>query len=131
MLVTTAAQVESGYSTEITKIDGRPGGGNRYTIPPGRHSVEVIGRHASRNPIARGFMAGALGAAILSGQEEWIAGESPLLTACFIARPRHTYEARTFVEGGVWKIEVFDQETTYTVQSPCKGADYVYERPRK
>jgi hypothetical protein len=76
-------------------------------------------------------MFGAVGAALASGQEEWVAGESPLLTACFIARPRHTYEVRTFVEGGVWKIEVFDQETTYTVQSPCKRADYVYERPRK
>ena len=131
MLVTTAAQAESGYSTEITKIDGRPRGGSSYTIFPGRHSVEAIGKHASRNPMARGAMFGAVGAALASGQEEWVAGESPLLTACFIARPRHTYEVRTFVEGGVWRIEVFDQETTYTVQSPCKRADYVYERPRK
>jgi hypothetical protein len=123
------AQAESGYSTEVTKVDGRPLGGSSYTLVPGRHSVEVIGKHAGRNPMATGAMFGLAGAAIASGREAWVAGESPLLTACFIARPSHTYEVRTFVEGGVWKVEVFDHETTYTVQSPCKRAPN--EQPRR
>jgi hypothetical protein len=116
------AQAESGYSTRITKVDGRPCGGSSYTLITGRHSVEVVGKHARRNPAATTAMFGLVGAAVASGREEWVAGESPPLTACFIARPSHTYEVRTLVEGGVWKVEVFDHETTYTVQSPCKRA---------
>jgi hypothetical protein len=129
MLITTMTQAESGYSTEITKVDGRHRGWSSYTLVPGRHSVEVIGKHDSRSPMDSGVMLGLVGAAIASGREAWVAGESPLLTACFIARPGHTYEVRTLVEGGVWKVEVFDHETTYTVQSPCKRAPY--EQPRR
>ena len=123
-LIATSAQAESGYSTEIRKIDGRQKSGGGHMIFPGRHSVEAIGRYDGHDNKGRavGAMFGVVGAVVAYSLERENAAESSPLTACFIARPGHTYEVRTFAEGGVWHIEVFDHSTTYDVKSPCRSA---------
>jgi hypothetical protein len=129
-LVTTSAQSESGYSTDIVAIDGQAKHGSSFTLRPGRHTVEVEGTCTERNG-NQGAIAGAaavnplaavgmsIGTAIAASRN---ALHSDRLMACFIARPSRTYEVRTFGEGGVWKVEVVDQTTTYDVKSPCKTA---------
>ena len=103
-LVTTSAQSESGYSTEIVGIDGKARRGSSFTLRPGRHTVEVEGTCVERNG-NQGAIAGAaavnplaaagmsLGTAIAASRN---ALHSDRLMACFIARPTRTYEVRTF-----------------------------------
>jgi len=126
-LVTTDAQSESGFSTDIVSIDGKPPTGDNLTLHPGRHFVEVVG--TSQKVGVNGFAAGATIVNPLVGAGVALGGmlaaranaiHSVPIKACFIARPDRTYEVRTFVEGGVWHIEVVDQTTTYDVKSPCK-----------
>lgn len=121
-LVTTISQSESGYSTDIVAIDGREVSRNHvggFQLMPGRHTVEVKGRHAPvRNYYAGGAIAAAVGAAIAATK----VSDSGPMVACFIARPERTYEIRTYSEGGVWQIQVVDQTSTYDVKSPCKTA---------
>jgi hypothetical protein len=127
-LVTTSSQSESGYSTDIVAIDGNAKRGSNFTLRPGRHTVEVEGTCTERDR-NQGAIAGAaavsplaavgmsIGTAIAASRDALHSGR---LMACFIARPNRTYEVRTFGEGGVWKVEVIDQTTTYDVKSPCK-----------
>ena len=61
----------------------------------------------------------ALGASLIGWAD---ATHSVPMNACFIARAGRTYEARTYLEGGYWQIQVVDQTTTYDVKSPCKKA---------
>jgi len=123
-LVTTSAQDVSGYSTDIVSIDGNAVSGSSFKLLPGRHSVEAEGTNTPR-----GNTGAVVGAALFSPAAAILVdiatkgddAHSGRLMACFIARPDRTYEVRTFGEGGLWKIEVVDQETTYDVKSPCKA----------
>jgi len=131
-LTTTSAQSESGFSTDITSIDGKRAGWGSTTLAPGRHVVEVVGtsRRVGVNASA-GVRGTAMGAALAGGPAValgasligWAdATHSVPMNACFIARAGRTYEARTYLEGGYWQIQVVDQTTTYDVKSPCKKA---------
>jgi hypothetical protein len=129
-LITTRSQAESGYSTEIVGLDGKHVGSRReFTLQPGRHTVYVEGTWEKGMGGAVAAGVGALllaapivaagvaaGVAVAAGRG---AEHSDRLRACFIARPGRTYEARTYAEGGVWKVEVVDQTTTFDVKSPC------------
>jgi hypothetical protein len=137
-LVTTSSQSDSGYSTDIVAIDGNAKRGSSFTLRPGRHTVEVEGTCTERNG-NQGAIAGAaavaplvavgisIGTSIAASRN---ALHSDRLMACFIARSNRTYEVRTFGEGGVWKVEVVDQTTTYDVKSPCKTAARTKEPAR-
>jgi hypothetical protein len=129
-LTTTSSQSESGFSTDITSIDGKPAGWGSISLEPGRHTVEVIGtsrrvginasagtRGAAMGGAAAGSPAFALGAMLVGWAD---ATHSLPIKACFIARAGRTYEVRTYLEGGYWQIQVVDQTTTYDVKSPCK-----------
>jgi hypothetical protein len=130
-LITTRSQAESGYSTEIVGLDGHPvSSRSNLRLQPGRHRVYVEGKCDNTDI---GFVAGAaVGAllvnpivapAIIAGATmgtERSVHHSGRLRACFIARSGRTYEVRTYAEGGVWKVEVVDQTTTFDVKSPCK-----------
>ena len=119
VLVTTSAQAESGYSTEILTIDGKPPTERNRRLSPGRHTVEAEG-HCADHRVA----VGVLGAIVAANRfNPPMAGRSETLVACFIVRGGRDYEVRTYAEGGVWKIEVVDQTTTFDVKSPCKETD--------
>jgi hypothetical protein len=111
----------------IVSIDGKEPTRQNLTVEPGRHFVEVVG--TSKKVGVNGFAAGAAMVNPLVGAGAALGGilvasanaiHSDRLKACFIARPGRTYEVRTFVDGGVWHVEVVDQTTTYDVKSPCK-----------
>jgi len=125
--VTTEAQAESGFSTDIVSIDGKAPTRQNLTMDPGRHLVEVVGTCLKVG--VNGFAVGATMVSPLVGAGAALGGmlvaranaiHSVAMKACFIARPGRTYEVRTFAEGGVWHVEVVDQTTTYDVKSPCK-----------
>jgi len=96
--------------------------GGSFSLPPGRHSVEVAGTWKNGSGMGAGMAFGIVGALVGSMVDETGAVHSSPLVACFIARPGRTYRIRTFGESGVWKIELFDEQTTYDVKSPCKTA---------
>ena len=128
--LTTRLQGQSGYSTEIQSVDGKQTSRGSFELPPGRHRVEVTGTCSSNTATNMGAVSfGLLGAAVGAAIDASGTIHSGPLTACFIARPSHTYVVRTFGEGGVWKVEVFDEETTYAVQSPCKRLPQPVEIP--
>jgi hypothetical protein len=132
MLVTTDAQTQSGFSTDIRVIDGVKVDGSKFKLVVGRHAVEVEAHcWQPGSGIAGGALVGAAAGPALGVAVAGIAHEvsrrhcaAPSLKACFIARPEHTYEVRTFAEGGYWRIEVVDQTSTYDVKSPCKTASH-------
>jgi hypothetical protein len=129
LLTTTSAQSESGFSTDIVSVDGKPPTRENLGVEPGRHYVEAVGtsRRVGVNAPA-GTKAAVLGVGLVSplvgagiALANWAdATHSTRMKACFIARPGRTYEVRTYVEGEAWHIEVVDQATTYDVKSPCK-----------
>jgi hypothetical protein len=137
-LVTTSSQSESGYSTRIVAIDGNAKRGSSFTLRPGRHTVEVLGtsveRDRNQGAIAGAALVSPIGALGMHLESAISASRDALhsdrLMACFIARPNRIYEVRTFGEGGVWKVEVVDQTTTYDVKSPCKTAARTKEPAR-
>jgi hypothetical protein len=126
-LITTNAQSESWYSTRISAVDGHVEDGSSIRLAPGRHSVEVVGRAVpilQGKPATTTTMYGALGVVLGTGIANLHASRhhavySAPLTTCFRARPGRTYEVRTYVEGGVWQIQVIDHTTTYDVKSAC------------
>jgi hypothetical protein len=129
ILVTTGGMAESGHSTEVAKIDGTTVSGSKFELLPGRHSVEVKG--TLRPPVnngAAGALAGVapaaglgmmLGNALMNGDKKQTSDQ---LVACFVARPKHTYEVRSYGQGKFWVTEVIDQATTYDVKTPCEPA---------
>jgi hypothetical protein len=120
-LATADAQASPGFITEIRKIDNRPVEGSSFELLPGRHRIVVAGTHDPGAGKAGGMaVAGLVGLAIGAVADGFDATHSPAMEACFVASPGHTYQVRMLVEGGLWKIEVFDQGSTFTVQSPCK-----------
>jgi hypothetical protein len=145
VLITTNGQVmmdgksQSGVSTRVAKIDGKEINGSSFELLPGRHSVEVTGTKKD-NPgggagvIAAGALGGpaaALGFAAAGSLAARTEKSRPLV-ACFIARPRHTYEVRTFGNSdnaGSWEIEIVDQNTTYVVTSACNPAPGPASKP--
>lgn len=130
-IITTGSTSESGFSSEIVTIDGRTAGQRSgYLLKPGRHFIEIVGttRRTGVNGGIRG--AGPLIAAANAIQAWATATKSVPLEACFRAIAGHTYEARSYVEGGVWQVQVIDRATTYDVKSPCQSnANRPYERP--
>ena len=120
-LVITDAQALPGFTTEISKIDNRPVEGSSFDLLPGRHRIGVAGTHDPHVGRTTGMVvAGPVGLAIGALADGVDATHSPVMDACFVSSPGHTYEVRTFVESGLWRVEVFDQGSTYAVQSPCK-----------
>jgi len=129
-LTTTNAQSESGFSTDITSLDGKRAGWGSLTLEPGRHVVEVVGTSrrvginasaGTRGAAMGGALVGGAGVAMGAFLVGWAdATHSVPMKACFIARAGRSYEVRTYLEGGSWQIQVVDQTTTYDVKSPCK-----------
>jgi hypothetical protein len=130
-IITTDSTSESGFSTEIVTIDGRRAvQRSGYLLKPGRHFIEIVGttRRTGVNGGIRGF---GPGIAAANAVRAWAtATKSVPLEACFRAIAGHTYEIRSYVEGGVWQVQVVDQSTTFDVKSPCQSnANRPYERP--
>ena len=120
-LVITDAQALPGFLSEIHKIDNRPVEGTSFDLLPGRHRIGVTGTHDPHVGRATGMViAGPVGLAFGALADGFDAAHSPMMDACFVSSPGHTYEVRMFVESGLWRVEVFDQSTAYAVQSPCK-----------
>ena len=122
-LMTTSRQEESGFSTDILKIDGKYVSRSGASVRPGRHVVEVLG--TSRSVGANSGVPAGLRLIPVVAAGATVAGwasatESQPIEVCFRALAGRDYEVRTFVEGGVWHVEVIDQTTTYDVKSPCK-----------
>jgi hypothetical protein len=109
------------YGTDLRKIDGGQVAGSSFEILPGRHRVEVSGTYKENPANGANMVAfGVIGVAAGAMMDRSTPVHSGPLLACFIARPGHTYVVRTLLESGAWKVEIFDRETTYDVQSPCK-----------
>ena len=109
--------------TEILTLDGRYLGRGSAPVRPGWHMIEVKG--TSRRVGANAGLPAGLALNPVVGAGSALAGwasstESAPIDVCFRALAGRDYEARTFVEGGVWHVEVIDQTTTYDVKSPCK-----------
>jgi len=132
VLITTKGQViidgksQSGVSTRVARIDGKEIDGSSFELLPGRHSVEVTGKKMGSGGAAVGLaLGGVVGGVIGSEYDEAHAEKSSPLIGCFIARPGHTYEVRTFGNAGnagSWQVEIVDQNTTYVVTSACSPA---------
>lgn len=132
VLITTKGQViidgksQSGVSTRVARIDGKEIDGSSFELLPGRHSVEVTGKKMGSGGAATGIMlGGAVGGVIGAIADNARAEKSSPLIGCFIARPGHTYEVRTFGNAGnpgSWQVEIVDQNTTYVVTSACNPA---------
>ena len=129
LLVTTSGMSETGHSTEVAKIDGAKISGSKFELLPGRHSVEVKGTLRPRpDNGAAGALAGvapAVALGMIAASASWSEKHkqsSDQLVVCFVARPRHTYEVRSYGQGGFWVTEIIDQETTYDVKTPCEPA---------
>jgi len=129
VLITTNGQViidgesQSGVSTRVARIDGKDIDGSSFELLPGRHSVEVTGKKKGSGGAAVGLLVGGVvGGLVGSMADEAHAEKSSPLVGCFIARPGHTYEVRTFGNSGnagSWQVEIVDQNTTYVVTSAC------------
>jgi len=111
VLITTKGQViidgksQSGVSTRVARIDGKEIDGSSFELLPGRHSVEVTGSKKDSTGAAIGLvLGGVVGGVIGASSDEAHAEKSSPLIGCFIARPGHTYEVRTF---GFFPTSVF------------------------
>jgi hypothetical protein len=120
-LVITDAQALPGLLTEMHTIDNRPVEGTSFELLPGRHRIGVTGTHDPHVGRATDLaIAGPVGLAFGTLADGFDATHSPVMDVCFVSSPGHTYEVRAFVESGLWRVQVFDQSSTYAVQSPCK-----------
>jgi hypothetical protein len=128
ILKTTWSGSESGFSTDIVAIDGTEISGSRLVLEPGRHVVEAVGTSKavgvnSDAPSGVPLLLPPAAAFVVGNAVAYATRtKSDRMKACFIARPGRTYEVRVIGDGGGWHIQVFDDSTTYEVQSPCKRA---------
>jgi hypothetical protein len=124
---------QTGVSTRVAKIDGKEINGSSFELLPGRHSVEVTGKKMGSGGMAAGAATlGIIGGIAGALADNARAEKSSPLAACFIARPGHTYEVRTFGNAGnpgSWEVEIIDQNTTYVVTSACNPATGPASKP--
>jgi hypothetical protein len=110
--------------TKIVKIDGKDVKDGTFEFLPGLHKVNVDSdcKKVSTNVVIAGAAFGLVGvlvaSAVESAREEKKPPEDPTLV-CWKAKAGHEYTVRTLTEGGVWQIELVDDETSDNVKDFC------------
>jgi hypothetical protein len=110
--------------TKIVKIDGKDVKDGTFELLPGLHKVKVDS-NCKKAPssvamagAAFGLVGAVIAAAVVSAGQEKKPPEDPTLV-CWKAKPGHKYTVQTLTEGGVWQIELIDDETSDNVKDFC------------
>jgi hypothetical protein len=114
-------------ATKIVKIDGKDVKDGTFELLPGLHKVKVDSKCKKGGPmyvgVGLGGAAFALGANIASAiasaaEDKKKPPEDPTMV-CFKAKAGREYTVQTLTEGGVWQIELIDDETSDNVKDFC------------